>query len=547
MNFLPQADTITLIAAIFPLGVLMMLGAFHLLLFLSYKRERNNLFFVILCLTLVLNSLSMMLPSIAVLKTEQIGLVNVLFRLSTTASGLTLMLAVYSTLYRGIPQKFYALILPLMALSLANAVFPSILSKWISLVVVTVLLTEVARTAWSAIKGRQEGAWILGAGALLFIGLSLYYWLTVLLRSNLTPIETAFFTLGDMLIMPVTLALWTAKRFAATHKNLERQTEEVRILSAAMLKQEQEKRENIERRKYELEQLVEERTVELQEQMDLLRSANEEIQRQVEIQTEQSAKIQLANTQLQEQNVRLHDLNQEKNEFLSIAAHDLKNPLSNIMMLTEMLRQPNMIQEEDKRVEAFELVISATRRMMTLIVNLLDINKIEQGNFSLSIISIDIASKARIMTDSCQTQAEKKNIRIECSAPAEAYIRADAVALSQIMDNLLSNALKYSPRGGFVRVRVEKSDTDGEGNSSAYIFSVQDEGQGLTEEDKTKLFGKFARLSAQPTDGEHSTGLGLSIVKRMVDAMQGRVWCESEAGKGATFFVELPAASSVEM
>ncbi|MBL7990735.1 MAG: hypothetical protein JNN25_04795 [Candidatus Kapabacteria bacterium] len=547
MNFLPQADTITLIAAIFPLGVLMMLGAFHLLLFLSYKRERNNLFFVILCLTLVLNSLSMMLPSIAVLNTEQIGLVNVLFRLSTTASGLTLMLAVYSTLYRGIPQKFYALILPLMALSLANAVFPSILSKWISLVVVTVLLTEVARTAWSAIKGRQEGAWILGAGALLFIGLSLYYWLTVLLRSKLTPIETAFFTLGDMLIMPVTLALWTAKRFAATHKNLERQTEEVRILSAAMLKQEQEKRENIERRKYELEQLVEERTVELQEQMDLLRSANEEIQRQVEIQTEQSAKIQLANTQLQEQNVRLHDLNQEKNEFLSIAAHDLKNPLSNIMMLTEMLRQPNMIQEEDKRVEAFELVISATRRMMTLIVNLLDINKIEQGNFSLNIISIDIASKARIMTDSCQTQAEKKNIRIECSAPAEAYIRADAVALSQIMDNLLSNALKYSPRGGFVRVRVEKSDTDGEGNSSAYIFSVQDEGQGLTEEDKTKLFGKFARLSAQPTDGEHSTGLGLSIVKRMVDAMQGRVWCESEAGKGATFFVELPAASSVEM
>lgn len=547
MNFLPQADTITLIAAIFPLGVLMMLGAFHLLLFLSYKRERNNLFFVILCLTLVLNSLSMMLPSIAVLNTEQIGLVNVLFRLSTTASGLTLILAVYSTLYRGIPQKFYALILPLMALSLGNAVFPSIFSKWISLVVVTVLLTEVARTAWSAIKGRQEGAWILGVGALLFIGLSLYYWLTVLLRSNLTPIETAFFTLGDMLIMPVTLALWTAKRFAATHKNLERQTEEVRILSAEMLKQEQEKRENIERRKYELEQLVEERTVELQEQMDLLRSANEEIQRQVEIQFEQSAEIQLANTQLQEQNVRLHDLNQEKNEFLSIAAHDLKNPLSNIMMLTEMLRQPNMIQEEDKRVEAFELVISATRRMMTLIVNLLDINKIEQGNFSLNIISIDIASKARIMTDSCQTQAEKKNIRIECSAPAEAYIRADAVALSQIMDNLLSNALKYSPRGGFVRVRVEKSDTDGEGNSSAYIFSVQDEGQGLTEEDKTKLFGKFARLSAQPTDGEHSTGLGLSIVKRMVDAMQGRVWCESEAGKGATFFVELPAASSVEM
>lgn len=546
MNFLPQADTITVIAAIFPLGVLMMLGAFHLLLFLSYKRERNNLFFVILCLALVLNGLSMMLPSIAVLNTLQARLVNVLFRVSTTASGLTLMLAVYSTLYRSIPKKFYALILPLMALSLANALFPSVLSKWISLIVVTVLLTEVARTAWSAMKGKQEGAQILGVGALFFIGLSLFYWLTVLLGSNLTPIETAFFTLGDMLIMPVTLALWTAKRFAVTHKNLERQTEEVQMLSAAMLKQEQEKRENIERRKQDLERLVEDRTLDLHEKMLLLASANEEIQRQVEIQTEQSAEIQLANTQLQEQNVRLHDLNQEKNEFLSIAAHDLKNPLNNIMMLTEMLRQPNLIQEEDKKAEAFELVISATRRMMTLIENLLDINKIEQGNLSLSMIDIDISSKTRIVLDSYQTQAEKKGIRIECSTPTEAHIRADSIALSQIMDNLLSNALKYSPRGGLVRVRVEKTANHGTNNSFAYIFSVQDEGQGLTEEDKTKLFGKFARLSAQPTGGEHSTGLGLSIVKRMVDAMHGRVWCESEVGKGATFFVALPAASSLE-
>ncbi len=545
MNFLPQADTITVIAAIFPLGVLMMLGAFHLLLFLSYKRERNNLFFVVLCLALVLNGLSMMLPSIAMLNTLQARLVNVLFRVSTTASGLTLMLAVYSTLYRSIPQKFYALILPLMALSLANALFPSALSKAISLTVVVVLLTEVARTAWSAMKGKQEGAQILGVGSLLFIGLSLSYWLTVLLRSNLTPLETALFTLGDMLIMPVTLALWTAKRFAATHKNLERQTEEVQMLSAAMLKQEQEKRESIERRKQDLERLVEERTLDLHEKMMLLASANEEIQRQVEIQTEQSAEIQLANTQLQEQNVRLHDLNQEKNEFLSIAAHDLKNPLNNIMMLTEMLRQPNLIQEEDKKAEAFELVISATRRMMTLIENLLDINKIEQGKLSLNIVDIDIASKTRIVLDSYQTQAEKKGIRIECSTPREAHIRADSIALSQIMDNLLSNALKYSPLGGLVRVRVEKTTSHATNNSFAYIFSVQDEGQGLTEEDKTKLFGKFARLSAQPTGGEHSTGLGLSIVKRMVDAMQGRVWCESEAGKGATFFVELPAASSV--
>jgi signal transduction histidine kinase len=214
------------------------------------------------------------------------------------------------------------------------------------------------------------------------------------------------------------------------------------------------------------------------------------------------------------------------------------------MMLTEMLRQPNLIQEESKRVEAFELVISAARRMLTLIENLLDINRIEQGKLSLSIIELDIASKARVLVDSYVAVAMKKNIRLECHTPDMAMIQADTVALSQIMDNLLSNAVKYSPLGSTVRVRVEcEAKSNIQANHGAYLFSVQDEGPGFTDEDKTKLFGKFVRLSAQPTGGEHSTGLGLSIVKRMVEAMHGRVWCESEAGKGATFFVELPSAS----
>lgn len=547
MNFLPQADTLTLIAAIFPLGVLVILSAFHLLLFLAYKRERYNLFFVLLCLTLVVNSISMMLPSIAVLEPLVKSVISEVFRLSTTASGLTLMLAVYSTLHTTIPRQFYTVILPLMAVSLANALFPTEFSKGISLVVVCGLLTEVARTAYFAMREKLPGARILGVGTMLFIATSLYYWLTIVLRSYLTTLEVAFFTLGDMLLMPITLALWTAQRFASTHRNLAEQTREVQVLSAAMLRQEQEKREIIERQNHDLERLVEERTQELQEKMVLLESANEEIHRQVEVQSQQAVEIQLANTQLQEQNVRLQELNVEKNEFLSIAAHDLKNPLNNIMMLTEMLRQPNLIQEESKRVEAYELVISASRRMLNLIENLLDINRIEQGKLSLSIIEIDIASKTRVLVDSYVAVALKKDIRIECHTPDSAMIQADTIALSQIMDNILSNAVKYSPHGSTVRVRVGDAISNIQANHGAYTFSVQDEGPGFTDDDKTKLFGKFVRLSAQPTGGEHSTGLGLSIVKRMVEAMHGRVWCESEAGKGATFFVELPSASQQEI
>jgi signal transduction histidine kinase len=110
---------------------------------------------------------------------------------------------------------------------------------------------------------------------------------------------------------------------------------------------------------------------------------------------------------------------------------------------------------------------------------------------------------------------------------------ADEQMLNQILDNIFSNALKYSPHGKSIFVRVESRET-------VVRVEIQDEGEGISPEDMTKLFGKFARLSARPTGGEHSTGLGLSIVKKMVEAMNGKVWCESEVGKGATFIVELP-------
>jgi signal transduction histidine kinase len=128
---------------------------------------------------------------------------------------------------------------------------------------------------------------------------------------------------------------------------------------------------------------------------------------------------------------------------------------------------------------------------------------------------------------------------------------ADRGAVSQVFENLLSNALKFSPSGTTVtlvaRYSEDNSTCCGDGSSPGCIrVEVRDEGPGLDAEDMAKLFGKFARLSAQPTGGEHSTGLGLSIVKRLVEGMQGRIWCESEREKGAVFIVELPAAGPNE-
>jgi signal transduction histidine kinase len=128
--------------------------------------------------------------------------------------------------------------------------------------------------------------------------------------------------------------------------------------------------------------------------------------------------------------------------------------------------------------------------------------------------------------------AKQQTIRLE-GETAPVTVLVDPSLTVQALENLVSNAVKYSPSGKDIFVRLERQ-------AQTARVEVQDQGPGLSAEDQKKLFGKFARLSAKPTGGEHSTGLGLSIVKKMVEAMHGQVWCESQLGHGATFIVELP-------
>ncbi|MBD1207410.1 MAG: hybrid sensor histidine kinase/response regulator [Ignavibacteria bacterium] len=239
--------------------------------------------------------------------------------------------------------------------------------------------------------------------------------------------------------------------------------------------------------------------------------------------------------QLHKQNEELVALNAEKNEFLGIAAHDLKNPLSGIKSLSEMLLYSADDLTDAYRQEFLHQILASSERMFELITNLLDVNAIEQQGIALSIVRLDSVPIVRMICDMYNTRAEAKQIRVLTEAPPEALVHADELAMQQVIDNIVSNAVKYSPHGKNITVRITQ-------NSTTVRIAVQDEGPGLSEEDKTKLFGKFARLSARPTGGEHSTGLGLSIVKKMVEAMNGKVWCESELGKGACFIVELPRA-----
>ncbi len=240
---------------------------------------------------------------------------------------------------------------------------------------------------------------------------------------------------------------------------------------------------------------------------------------------------------VKERTDRLIALNAEKNEFLGIVAHDLKNPLANVKMFTDLMHRDVETLSKDEIKEYTGDVLSETDRMFTLITNLLDVNKIERG-FKANPIKLDLASLTEAITDNYRSRAEQKSLTLhfESKAPI-ANVSADEVATMQVVENIVSNAVKYSPVGANKNIWVRVVPAE-----KAWRVEVQDEGPGLSDDDKAKLFGHFARLSAQPTGGEHSTGLGLSIVKKMVEAMNGKIWVESEKGNGATFIVELPMA-----
>ncbi|ALG68756.1 hybrid sensor histidine kinase/response regulator [Beggiatoa leptomitoformis] len=238
---------------------------------------------------------------------------------------------------------------------------------------------------------------------------------------------------------------------------------------------------------------------------------------------------------LQIKNELLQQLNEEKSELLTIAAHDLKNPLSAIQLLAEVLHKSCNELPTAKIGEYASKIDSTARRMFQLIKNLLDVDKIESGRLTLSLEPLDFLPILRNQLKQHNEHAKKKDLRIKTKHDEYEYlIHADLTALQQILDNLISNAIKYSPAHKTIYINLQKQ-------AQQVIFSIQDQGYGLSTTDQAKLFTKFARLTPKPTGDEHSTGLGLFIVKKLSEAMQGNIHCESEEGKGTTFILILPS------
>jgi len=250
----------------------------------------------------------------------------------------------------------------------------------------------------------------------------------------------------------------------------------------------------------------------------------------------QQKSIALKNEQLEKRNEHLVSLDEEKNNLIKILAHDLRTPINHVQGLAQVFLLSNpQITDDQKYI--MQSIVDSSLRLNKMISNILDIDAVENSRVTIIEEEVAIGTLIQKVMRSFEKTAAKKNIELTMSGDDAALtIRGDSLFLIQIFENLLSNAIKFSEKGKKVEAKISI-------HGPNVRVSIIDQGPGLSEEDQLLLFKKFQRLSAHPTDGEKSTGLGLSIVKKYVELMSGRVWCESEPGKGAAFNVEFPQAS----
>lgn len=245
---------------------------------------------------------------------------------------------------------------------------------------------------------------------------------------------------------------------------------------------------------------------------------------------------ELANLQreLSKKNAELEKLNDEKNRFLGMAAHDLRNPLYAIQMYSEFLMSEASSQLSQEHCQFVEIIHSSSQFMLKLVNDLLDVAKIESGKLELDVAPADLVALVEKNVSMNNLLSSRKSITVLAQTNGNIpAVSLDSAKVEQTLNNLISNAVKFSNPGSCVYVELSSTETE-------VVISVRDEGPGIPEQELGKLFQPFGRISVRSTAGEDSTGLGLAIVKKIVNGHNGRVWVESKLGGGSTFFIALP-------
>ncbi|HVQ36394.1 MAG TPA: hybrid sensor histidine kinase/response regulator [Pyrinomonadaceae bacterium] len=260
------------------------------------------------------------------------------------------------------------------------------------------------------------------------------------------------------------------------------------------------------------------------ELIEQLRQANAELEDKVEQRTQE----------LREKNSALEASNKIKNEFLGIAAHDLRSPLGSIRSMAELLLDEKDQMERAEAREFLGMIQSTSNQMLTLVNDLLDISRIEAGKIELKLETVELRPYLAEIEKYNQMLGRRKRIQLEVNCEEDVVEgRFDPERIRQVLNNLLGNAFKFSPPETTVTLAVRFG--------GDLEFSVTDQGLGIRSEELPLLFGAFHRTSTRPTGDEQSSGLGLSICKQIVEAHGGTIGVESSHGQGSRFHFRLPA------
>lgn len=244
-------------------------------------------------------------------------------------------------------------------------------------------------------------------------------------------------------------------------------------------------------------------------------------------------KLNLSHEEIERKNTLLENLNKEKNQFVGMAAHDLRNPLGVIQGYSKLLIEKFKTSQDETTLGMLEAIVKSSSFMLRLINELLDVSVIESGTVKLESTHFNIASLIREIFPLVNGHAIKKHISIAMHFSSdEIYVDGDKNKIEQVITNLLTNAIKFSHPQTSCEITLTSTPTE-------ILLEVKDHGVGISEE-KHLLFQPFMKTSSKATAKESSTGLGLTIVKKIVEAHKGKIWIESQLGIGTSVFVSFP-------
>ena len=298
-------------------------------------------------------------------------------------------------------------------------------------------------------------------------------------------------------------------------------------------------RDITERKKYERER--EKLLAQLETANDELERSNHELEQTNDELERANVELEAANEEMERTNVELETANHElkklsdmKDEFLSVASHDLRSPFNGILGFSEILLNEKNLDNYHKELVGYIKISAETQ--LAYVNDILDIIRFESGKIKLQYEAINLSELIRTSLHSLSILADKKQIMILPEISTDQTVNIDSAKIVQVINNFISNAIKFTPSGGTIQIKLYENKEGG------FEIHVIDNGMGIPKDMQDKLFSRYEQVHTQGTEGEAGTGLGLSICKQLIHAHGGEIGVESEPGKGSDFYFTLPAS-----